>query len=95
MSPAVAPTEELSPKTVKKAVIRHYGLSYQDLEGKSRQKKIVQARQICIYLMRDLLGISYSAIGKEIGGRGSYDDFFVLFPRSQADRFRSSLGKRL
>ncbi len=67
--PAVAPTEELSPKTVKKAVIRHYGLSYQDLEGKSRQKKIVQARQICIYLMRDLLGISYSAIGKEIGGR--------------------------
>lgn len=67
--PAVSPTEEITPKSIKKTVIAHYGLSYQDLEGKSRQKKIVQARQICIYLMRDLLSLSYTAIGKEMGGR--------------------------
>lgn len=61
--------EELDPKSIKKAVTAYYGLSYQELEGKSRQKKISQARQICIYLMRDLLDISYAAIGGHMGGR--------------------------
>lgn len=67
--PVLNGADELNPKAIKKAVIRYYGLSYQDLEGKSRQKKIVQARQICIYLMRDLLSLPYAAIGKEVGGR--------------------------
>ncbi len=67
--PMLNGADELNPKAIKKAVIRYYGLSYQDLEGKSRQKKIVQARQICIYLMRDLLSLPYAAIGKEVGGR--------------------------
>lgn len=61
--------EDLDAKSIKKAVTRFYGLSYQDLEGKSRQRKITQARQICIYLMRDLLDLSYTAIGAEMGGR--------------------------
>lgn len=67
--PAVVKTEEISAKTIKKTVINYYGLSYQDLEGKSRQRKIAQARQICIYLMRDILNLPYAAIGREMGGR--------------------------
>lgn len=61
--------DELDGKAIKKAVIRFYGLSYKDLEGKSRQKKIATARQICIYLMREMLSLPYSAIGAELGGR--------------------------
>lgn len=67
--PALAKPEELDAKGIKKAVIRYYGLSYQDLEGKSRQRKITQARQICIYLMRDLLKLPYAVIGEQLGGR--------------------------
>lgn len=67
--PVLNNASELNAKSIKKAVIRYYGLSYQDLEGKSRQKKIVQARQICIYLMRDMLSMPYAAIGAEVGGR--------------------------
>lgn len=67
--PMLAEPEELDGKSIKKAVIRFYGLSYQDLEGKSRQKKITQARQICMYLMRDMLKMSYAEIGAQMGGR--------------------------
>lgn len=67
--PVLAQPEELDPKSIKKAVTIFYGLSYQDLEGKSRQKKITQARQICIYLMREMLNLPYASIGQQMGGR--------------------------
>lgn len=67
--PLFAENVTLDAKSIKKAVTRYYGLAYKDLEGKSRQKKIAQARQICIYLMRELLHMPYSAIGAELGGR--------------------------
>lgn len=67
--PLIDKQKELSVKKIKKAVAQFYGLSYSDLEGKSRQKAIVNARHICIYLSRELLHISYSQIGMEFGGR--------------------------
>ena len=63
------PEQKLDGKSIKKAVARYYGLAYQDLEGKSRQKKITQARQVCIYLMREMLGLSFGQIGEQLGGR--------------------------
>lgn len=67
--PIVSEPEQIDAKSIKKAVTRYYGLSYADLEGKSRQKKISQARQICIYLMRDMLQLPYAEIGIQLGGR--------------------------
>lgn len=67
--PVLAQPEQLDAKSIKKAVTIFYGLSYQDLEGKSRQKKITQARQICIYLMREMLHLPYAVIGQQMGGR--------------------------
>lgn len=67
--PIISEPEQLNAKSIKKAVIRYYGLSYADLEGKSRQKKISQARQICIYLMRDMLQLPYAEIGSQLGNR--------------------------
>lgn len=67
--PILSESSQVDAKAIKKAVIRYYGLAYKDLEGKSRQKKIAQARQICIYLMRDILHLPYGVIGDELGGR--------------------------
>lgn len=67
--PVLSETTQVDAKAIKKAVTRFYGLAYKDLEGKSRMKKIAQARQICIYLMREILHLPYAAIGDELGGR--------------------------
>lgn len=60
---------ELDIKGIKKAVTRFYGLTYKDLEGKSRQKRIATARHLCVYLARDLLHMPYAQIGSELGNR--------------------------
>ncbi len=61
--------EEVTLKKIKKAVTRFYGLSYKDIEGKSRQKNIMNARHVFVYLSRELLKKPYVAIGQELGNR--------------------------
>lgn len=67
--PIVSSTSELTIKKIKKAVTRFYGLTYKDIEGKSRQKKLMNARQVFIYLSRELLHKAYVSIGQELGNR--------------------------
>ncbi|MGH9170638.1 MAG: chromosomal replication initiator protein DnaA [Acidimicrobiales bacterium] len=47
----------------------HFGFSLEDLCGPSRRRPLVIARQIAMYLFRDLTDYSYPAIGREFGGR--------------------------
>ena len=67
--PIVSEKTELTIKKIKKAVTRFYGLTYSDIEGKSRQKKLMNARQVFIYLSRELLHKAYVSIGQELGNR--------------------------
>ena len=45
------------------------GYPVAQLKGKSRQRPLVTARQIGMYVMRDLTELSYPAIAREFGGR--------------------------
>ena len=45
------------------------GFSVELLQGKSRQRPLVTARQIAMYVFRDLTDLSYPAIAREFGGR--------------------------
>jgi chromosomal replication initiator protein len=47
----------------------HFGFSLEDLCGPSRRRPLVLARQIAMYLFRDLTDYSYPAIGREFGNR--------------------------
>jgi len=47
----------------------HFGFSVDDLCGPSRRRPLVIARQIAMYLFRELTDYSYPAIGREFGGR--------------------------
>jgi chromosomal replication initiator protein len=47
----------------------HLGYNVDALKGKSRQRPLVTARQIAMYLFRDLTDLSYPAIAREFGGR--------------------------
>ena len=47
----------------------YYHISMEDLEGPKRNNKIAIPRQICMYLSREYLGISFAAIGLLLGNR--------------------------
>lgn len=62
--------EEVSMEKVQQSVCEYFKISKDELVSKSRKRQIVQARQIAMYLCRNLIAnCSLSAIGNEIGGK--------------------------
>jgi chromosomal replication initiator protein len=59
----------LTPKDLLFTVSDFYGVSPDDITGKSREKRLATPRQIIMYLLREELKMSYPAIGAELGGR--------------------------
>jgi hypothetical protein len=51
------------------ATAEMFGLSIEDLRGKSRSRPLVPARQIAMYVLREMTDFSYPAIGREFGDR--------------------------
>ena len=62
-------SKRLSIADIQKEVESYYKVSHNDLIGKTRSRDIVYARQIAIYLCRQLIDIPYNDIGKKFGGR--------------------------
>ena len=46
-----------------------FGFTVEELKGKSRRRPLVTARQIGMYVFRELTDLSYPAIAREFGGR--------------------------
>ncbi len=69
----ILPKEETIPRLtvdlVKDEVARRYNVSLDDMEGPSRKREVTQARQIAIYLARELTQSSFPALGRAFGGR--------------------------
>ncbi len=55
---------------VQRSVCEYFNISREDMLSKSRKRQIVQARQIAMYLSRNLISnCSLATIGQEIGGK--------------------------
>jgi len=59
----------LTVEAIKEEVARRYGLTVEELEGPSRRKDIAHARQVAIYIARELTSSSFPALGSAFGGR--------------------------
>ena len=46
-----------------------FGFTVEEIQGKSRRRPLVTARQISMYVFRELTDLSYPAIAREFGGR--------------------------
>jgi chromosomal replication initiator protein len=46
-----------------------FGVEVEQLRSKSRTRDLVHARQVGMYVCRELTDLSYPQIGKEFGGR--------------------------
>lgn len=74
--------EEITPQSIIAAVTGYFKLGKNDVAGKSKKKEIVIPRQICCYLMCELLSLPLIAIGKELGGR---DHTTILYSRDKVE----------
>ena len=59
----------LTPTQVVKAVAEFYEISITELIGRGRKKEIVEPRQVAMYLLREMLNMSYPFIAEKMGKR--------------------------
>jgi chromosomal replication initiator protein len=59
----------LSIETIQKTVARKFGIEEELLRAKTRKQEIVQARQVAMYLAKELTNSSLKTIGLHFGGR--------------------------
>jgi chromosomal replication initiator protein len=59
----------ISIEEVIRAVAKHYGLTAGELKSPKRAKPIARARQVAMYLCRELTSESFPEIGSRFGGR--------------------------
>ncbi|MFL6138945.1 MAG: chromosomal replication initiator protein DnaA [Frankiaceae bacterium] len=60
---------EITAATIMASTAAYFGLSMEDLCGSSRSRMLVTARQIAMYLCRELTELSLPKIGQAFGGR--------------------------
>lgn len=60
---------EITVPQILDAVVGAFGVRLSDLQGKKRSKSIAFARQVCMYLSRELTRLSLEEIGRCFGGR--------------------------
>ncbi|MEP6650511.1 MAG: helix-turn-helix domain-containing protein, partial [Lapillicoccus sp.] len=79
---------QITVSTIMSETARYFGLTIDDLCSSSRSRQLVQARQIAMYLCRELTELSLPKIGQHFGGR---DHTTVM----HADRkIRQLMGER-
>src|SRR5581483_4890114 len=60
---------EITATTIMGATAEYFGVTVEDLCGSSRNRVLVNARQIAMYLCRELTDLSLPKIGQTFGGR--------------------------
>ncbi|WP_276320643.1 chromosomal replication initiator protein DnaA [Phytoactinopolyspora endophytica] len=60
---------EITAATIMAQTAGYFGLTIDDLQGTSRSRVLVTARQIAMYLCRELTDLSLPKIGQQFGGR--------------------------
>lgn len=89
LNDAVGETEEeedVTPEKIIAAVCGYYKITKEDLIGKSKKADLVKARQICAYLMCDMLSIPLEVLGKNYLDR---DHTTVMYARDKMKKLAS------
>lgn len=61
--------ESVSADRIIDCVCRYFNVTREELTGKKKTKEVVEPRQICIYLITDMLALPLATIGGLFGGR--------------------------
>jgi len=73
-------SEEISADDIIDRVCDFYKVKKSDILGKKKNKEFVEPRQICIYLITELMSLPLVAVGQKMGGR---DHATVIYARDK------------
>lgn len=59
----------LHPDTIVSTVCSYYNIKSTQLKGERRDSRLVTPRHVCMYLLKEVVGLTYVEIGNLIGGR--------------------------
>ena len=74
--------EDITPDAIINAVCSYFKQKREDLLGKSKKADLVRARQICAYLMCEMLSLPLVAVGEKLGGR---DHTTIMYARDKME----------
>jgi chromosomal replication initiator protein len=84
--------KEITVELIQKTVAEYFGLKIADLKSEKRLKAFVHARQIAVWLCRDMTAASYPDIGSRFGGK---DHSTVIHSAKKIDKMLSDDPKLL
>lgn len=87
-------SQPVSDYQIIKSVADFYNLSPEELSRRNRKKEVVEPRQIAMYLLRDILEMSYPYIGKKMG-RDHTTAIHAIEKISQEINRNSSLNQKI
>lgn len=61
--------KHIRPELILDTVAEHFDVDKKELVGSRRHHKLVRARQVAMFLCRELIGSSYPSLGRLFGGR--------------------------
>ena len=73
---------DLDAEKIINTVCDFFKVTKEDLIGKKKNKEIVEPRQLCVYLINDMLNIPLKAIGRLLGGR---DHTTMMYARDKIE----------
>ena len=81
---------EITASNIITAVTGFYGVTREELVGKCKKKDLVVPRQVCCYLMCELLSLPLMSIGKELGNRNHTT---ILYSRNKVEEMMTVSDK--
>lgn len=78
--------EEITPEKILSAVCSYFKQSKEDLLGKGKKADLVKARQICAFLLCEMLSLPLVSIGNILGGR---DHTTIMYARDKMEKLYS------
>lgn len=82
--------EELQVDDIINCVCNFYKINKSDLLGKKKNKEFSEPRQICIYLITDMMNLPLVTVGSKMGGR---DHATVIYARDKVAEQMKTDGK--
>jgi chromosomal replication initiator protein len=64
LSPILPEERTITPAEIIRFIAHHYGLKVSDLKGRDNRRSVAFPRQVAMYLIREILNLSYPEIGK-------------------------------
>ena len=61
--------ESVTADRVLECVCKYFNVTKDDLTGKKKNREIVEPRQVCMYLIHEIVGLPLAAVGNVFGGR--------------------------